>query len=76
MIYQAAFRGLRAVGHVLQLAYYLTGPAAPGRLNAAWTAGKPELLSGLYGTYGHTVFKGTGTIFSNAARGVSSVICG
>ena len=50
-----AFRGLRTVGHITQLAYYLMVPAAPGRLNAAWAPGKTHTSerSVLYGTYGH-----------------------
>ena len=53
--HRGVFCGFRAVGHILWLTYYLTVPAAAGRLNAALVAGKPHTSerSVLYGTYGH-----------------------
>ena len=70
------FCGFRAAGHILWLAYFLTVPAAPGRLNATWFQGKPILLSGRCCMAHTAIFTGTGAIFRHAVRGVSRVICG
>ena len=49
------FCGFRAAGHILWLAYFLTVPAAPGRLNPALVPGKTHTSerSVLWSRYGH-----------------------